>query len=87
MCMKHTSEGDKCYLLERMVKVETKVNCQILLVLTLVAVLTVITFKLLNSQIYLLSGEKGLHAISEESHTDFEMLRKPSECDHEDHKD
>ena len=81
MCMKHSEEG--CLLLERMEKMEAdnKVNKALLkllvgLLLALIAVMSVITFKLLNTQIYLLSGEQGLHAVSDEARGDIQIIRK-----------
>ena len=74
MCMQGTSEG--CILLERMAKVEAKQWVLIGLVGILVGVLSLITFKLLDSQIYLLSGEQGLHAVSNEARGDIQAVRK-----------
>lgn len=74
MCMQDTAEG--CILLERMAKVEAKQWVLIGLVGILIGVLSLITFKLLDSQILLLSGEQGLHAVSEEARSDIQVLRK-----------
>lgn len=74
MCMRDTKEG--CILLERMAKVEAKLWVLIGLVAILVGVLSLITFKLLDSQIYLLSGEQGLHAVSDEARGDIQTVRK-----------
>ena len=74
MCMKGTDEG--CVLLTRMTKVETRQNVVILLVLVIGVFLGYITIKLLNSQIYLLTGERGLNSISTISRGEYEMLRE-----------
>ena len=74
MCMRGTKEG--CILLERMAKVEAKQWVLIGLVSILIGVLSLITFKLLDSQILLLSGEHGLHAVSMEAHNDIQIIRK-----------
>lgn len=74
MCMRDTNEG--CILLERMAKVEAKQWVLIGLVGILIGVLSLITFKLLDSQILLLSGEQGLHAVSTEARSDIQIIRK-----------
>lgn len=74
MCVRGTNEG--CILLERMAKVEAKQWVLIGLVGILVGVLSLITFKLLDSQILLLSGEQGLHAVSAEARSDIQIIRK-----------
>lgn len=74
MCMKGTKE--ECILLERMAKVEAKQWVLIGLVGILVGVLSLITFKLLDSQILLLSGEQGLHAVSAEARSDIQIIRR-----------
>ena len=74
MCMGGTKEG--CILLERMAKVEAKLCMLIALVGILVFVLSLITFKLLDSQIYLLAGEQGLHAVSDEAREDIQTIRR-----------
>ena len=74
MCMRDSVEG--CILLERMAKVEAKQWVLIGLVGILIGVLSLITFKLLDSQILLLSGEQGLHAVSEEARSDIQIIRK-----------
>lgn len=74
MCMQGTKEG--CVLLERMAKVEAKQWVLIGLVGILVGVLSLITFKLLDSQILLLTGEQGLHAVSTEARSDIQIIRK-----------
>lgn len=74
MCMRDSVEG--CILLERMAKVEAKQWVLIGLVGILIGVLSLITFKLLDSQILLLSGEQGLHAVSAEARSDIQIIRK-----------
>lgn len=74
MCMRDSIEG--CILLERMAKVEAKQWVLIGLVGILIGVLSLITFKLLDSQILLLSGEQGLHAVSTEARSDIQVIRK-----------
>lgn len=74
MCMSGTKEG--CILLERMAKVEAKLWVLIGLVGILIGVLSLITFKLLDSQILLLSGEQGLQAVSAEARSDIQIVRK-----------
>lgn len=74
MCMRGTNE--ECILLERMAKVEAKQWVLIGLVGILIGVLSLITFKLLDSQILLLSGEQGLHAVSAEARSDIQIIRK-----------
>lgn len=74
MCMSGTKEG--CILLERMAKVEAKLWVLIALVGMLIGVLSLITFKLLDSQILLLSGEQGLRAVNAEARSDIQIIRK-----------
>lgn len=74
MCMRDTKEG--CILLERMAKVETKLWCVIALLGALILVLTLVTFKLLDAQIYLMTGEQGLHSISDEAREDLRVIKK-----------
>lgn len=74
MCMRGTNE--ECILLERMAKVEAKQWVLIGLVGILIGVLSLITFKLLDSQILLLSGEQGLRAVSSEARSDIQIIRK-----------
>jgi hypothetical protein len=59
-----------------MAKVEAKQWVLICLVGILIGVLSLITFKLLDSQILLLSGEQGLHAVSTEARSDIQIIRK-----------
>lgn len=75
MCMAEDHQS-RCILLERMAKVEAKQWVLIGLVGILVGVLSLITFKLLDSQILLLSGEQGLHAVSAEARSDIQIIRK-----------
>ena len=81
MCMRDTKEG--CILANQMsdvkcrvAKIEAKQWVIVGCFLLLIGILAVITFKLLDSQIYLLSGEKGLKVISEEAHQDVQIIRK-----------
>lgn len=74
MCMRDSAEG--CILLERMAKVEAKQWVLIGLVGVLVGILSLVTFKLLDSQILLLSGEQGLRAVSTEARSDIQVIRK-----------
>lgn len=72
--MRDTNDG--CILLERMAKVEAKQWVLIGLVSILIGVLSLITFKLLDSQILLLSGEQGLRTVSAEARSDIQIIRK-----------
>lgn len=76
MCMKGTTEG--CVLLERMAKVEVRQN--IIMGIMIVMFLTVVfmAFKMLNAQIYLLTGGEGLREISTETRTDARVIRQIS---------
>lgn len=73
MCMKETTEG--CILLERMTKVETKLNFSIIAIIAVFAVLVIIAFKLLNTQIYLLTGGEGLRSVTNASKKDAQTIR------------
>lgn len=75
MCMAEDNQS-RCILLERMAKVEAKQWVLIGLVGVLVGILSLITFKLLDSQILLLTGEQGLHAVSSEARNDIQIIRK-----------
>lgn len=75
MCMAEDHQS-RCILLERMAKVEAKQLVLIGLVGILIGVLSLITFKLLDSQILLLSGEQGLYAVSAEARSDIQIIRK-----------
>lgn len=76
MCMKGTTEG--CVLLERMAKVEVRQNFILCVVLLMFAVVAFMAFKLLNAQIYLLTGGDGLREISTETRTDARVVRQIS---------
>lgn len=75
MCMAEDYQS-RCILLERMAKVETKLWCVIALLGALILVLALVTFKLLNAQIHLMTGEQGLHSISNEAREDLRVIRK-----------
>lgn len=75
MCTRKSSE-ETCILLVRMAKVEAKQWLLITLVTILIGILALITLKLLDSQIYLLSGEQGLRAISDEARHDIQVIKK-----------
>lgn len=72
MCLKNTDES--CVLLERMVKVESKLGMVIFLFVVLIGILTVFSFKLLNAQLLLVNGIDGLRAIGQETHKDFHLI-------------
>jgi hypothetical protein len=79
--MQGTSEG--CILLEQMSEVQKKVakveGKQWILIGLVAAMFTVLSlgfFKLLDSQIYMLSGEHGLRVIGDEAHEDIKVFRK-----------
>jgi hypothetical protein len=79
--MRDSAEG-QCLLLERTSEVEKKIAkiegkqwVLIALVSAMFAVLSYGFFKLLDSQIYLLSGEKGLRVISSEAQSDMSVIR------------
>ena len=74
MCMKGTKES--CYLLERMAKVEVRQNMILAMMVVVVLFLGYLTLKLMNTQIYLLTGERGLTSISTASHGDVETLKE-----------
>lgn len=76
MCMKGTKES--CYLVERMAKVEAKQNMILGVMLVMFIVIAVMAFKLLNTQIYLLTGEGGLHSVTDASRTDVQMVHQIS---------
>lgn len=73
MCMKGTDEG--CVLLERMAKVEVRQNLILALVVIIGVFLGYITIKLMNTQIYLLTGRDGLNSITTVSHGDITTLK------------
>ena len=75
MCMRDTKEA--CILIERMAKVEAKTEfntklqwVNIALLVFLFIALVIGFFKLLDSQIYMLTGERGLRTISDEARND-----------------
>lgn len=76
MCMKGTAE--ECILLERMTKVEVRQN--VIIVVTILMFLTVVfmAIKMLNAQIYLLTGGNGLREISTETRSDAASLKQLS---------
>ena len=80
MCMKETNEG--CILLKRMEKVEvrtakmeTRQNLILVLVIMIGVFLGYITIKLMNTQIYLLTGREGLDSITTVSHGDITTIK------------
>lgn len=76
MCMKGTKES--CYLVERMAKVEAKQNMILGGMLLMFIVIAVMAFKLLNAQIYMLTGESGLRSVTDASRTDAQVVRQIS---------
>ena len=76
MCMKGTKES--CYLVERMAKVEAKQNMILGVMLVMFVVIAVMAFKLLNTQIYLLTGEGGLRSVTDASRTDVQTVHQIS---------
>lgn len=72
MCMKGTSEA--CILLERMTKVETRQNIILVVVLLMFATLGFMAIKMLNAQIYMLTGNDGLRTISVETRQDVKAI-------------
>lgn len=76
MCMKGTSEG--CILLERVAKVEAKQNVILGMVVLMFLVVAFMAIKLLNTQIYMLTGDSGLRAVTDVSKTDAQMIRQVS---------
>lgn len=60
---------------ERMAKVETKQNLVIGTMLAMFIVVVLIAFKLLNTQIYMLTGADGLHSVSAASRDDLRTTR------------
>ena len=76
MCMKGTTEG--CVLLERMAKVEVRQNFILCVVLLMFAAVAFMAVKMLNAQIYLLTGGDGLHEISTETRSDAKAIRQIS---------
>lgn len=76
MCMKGTSEG--CILLERMAKVEAKQNVILGTVVLMFLVIAFMAIKLLNTQIFLLTGDSGLRTVTDASRTDAQTLKQIS---------
>ena len=76
MCMKGTAEG--CVLLERMTKVETRQNIIMVLMVLMFLTVAFMAFKMLNAQIYLLTGGDGLREISTETRSDARAVRQIS---------
>lgn len=76
MCMKGTTEG--CVLLERMTKVEVRQNIIMLIVVLMFATVVFMAFKMLNAQIYLLTGGDGLREISTETRSDVKAVKQIS---------
>ena len=72
MCMKDTNEG--CVLAERMAKVETTQNFVIVVMVMMFVALAVIAFKLLNTQIYLLTGDCGLRSVTDATRSDAQTV-------------
>ena len=76
MCMKGTKES--CYLVERMAKVEAKQNMILGVMLVMFVVIAVMAFKLLNTQIYLLTGGDGLRSVTDASRSDAQVVQQIS---------
>ena len=76
MCMKGTTEG--CVLLERMAKVEVRQNIIMLIVVLMFLTVVFMAFKMLNAQIYLLTGGDGLREISTETRSDVKAVKQIS---------
>lgn len=74
MCMKGTTEG--CILLERMTKVETRQNIILAVVLLMFAAVMFMAMKMLNAQIYMLTGNDGLRTISVETRSDVKTINE-----------
>lgn len=72
MCMKGTDEG--CILLERMAKVEAKQNIILGTVVLMFLVVAFMAIKLLNTQIFLLTGDSGLRSVTDASRTDTQAI-------------
>lgn len=76
MCMKGTSES--CILLERMAKVEAKQNVILGTVVLMFLVVAFMAIKLLNTQIFLLTGDSGLRTVTDASKTDVQAIKQIS---------
>ena len=74
MCMKGTTEG--CILLERMTKVETRQIIILAVVLIMFAAVMFMAMKMLNAQIYMLTGNDGLRNISVETRSDVKTINE-----------
>ncbi len=72
MCMKGTDEG--CILLQRMTRVETRQNIILTIVLLMFATIGFMAIKMLNAQIYMLTGNDGLRTISVETRSDVKAI-------------
>lgn len=72
MCMKGTKE--ECVLIERMTKVEIKQTCIIIGMVAMFVMLAFMTLKMLNAQIFLLTGNDGLRTISVETRSDVKAV-------------
>jgi len=72
MCMKGTKE--ECVLVERMTKVETKQTFIIGGMIVMFLMITFMTLKMLNAQIFLLTGNDGLRTISVETRSDVKAI-------------
>ena len=76
MCMKGTAEH--CILLERVTKVEVRQNVVIVIMLLVLAAVFYMAFKMLNAQIFMLTGVDGLRSISTETRSDIKSLPRPA---------
>lgn len=76
MCMKGTTEG--CILLERVAKVEAKQYVILGMVVFMFLVVAFIAIKLLNAQIYMLTGDGGLRTVTNASRIDAQTLKQIS---------
>ena len=72
MCMKGTADG--CILLERMTKVEVKQMFILGIVIVMFVAVMFMAIKMLNAQIYLLTGNDGLRTISVETRSDVKAI-------------
>ncbi len=76
MCMKGTTE--ECVLLERMTKVEVRQNLIMGIMIVMFLTVAFMAFKMLNAQIYLLTGGEGLREISTETRSDAHTFKQIS---------
>lgn len=72
MCMKGTNE--ECVLVERMTKVEIKQTFIIGGMIVMFLMIAFMTLKMLNAQIFLLTGNDGLRTISVETRSDVKAI-------------